>query len=365
MINSLKWFARRYLPTKIYDRVESPSKTLLMHLHTVRNHFRGRAFYCKALNGESRYNISVKSDMTVTCNCSDMDGSGIIGNLSTHTLREIFEGDVAKTFRRRLARGIFAIPKCRNCPELTCTDTKDARVRTERYDLPEGIMVENTALCNLKCLWCDRDQVMSTRLSKSMSLEDIEKIAITLRDYDIKELSYFLLGEPFFSKRLLEELTIIKKHAPHICITTSTNGVLVDNDEKREAALLMERVYFSVDGPSQEKVVKYQVGAQFDKSYANMKRLVEFRDAHESEFPIVEWKYVVFAWNDSNDDIDKAIELAMSAGVDAISFWYGQGPAHFESKLFHTAEYFLRLPMVSEHHYEVKLEDASLAVSHG
>ena len=59
----------------------------------------GQAFYCEALHGESDYNITVNSDLTVSCNCQDYDGSGHLGDLKKDSFDKVFFGPVATDFR--------------------------------------------------------------------------------------------------------------------------------------------------------------------------------------------------------------------------------------------------------------------------
>ena len=63
---------------------------------------------------------------------------------------------------------------------------------------------------------------------------------------------------------------------------------------KRDAALLCENICFSIDGPNEEILQKYQRGGSFNKSYNNMKKLVEYRNSKGLKKPIIEWKYVLF-----------------------------------------------------------------------
>ena len=56
----------------------------------------GRKYYCHALAGESEYNITINSDLTVSCNCQDYDGSGHLGDLRKNSFEEVFFGPVAK-----------------------------------------------------------------------------------------------------------------------------------------------------------------------------------------------------------------------------------------------------------------------------
>ena len=57
-----------------------------------------------------------------------------------------------------------------------------------------------------------------------------------------------------------------------------------------------------------------------------MKALVEYRNARGLSKPLIEWKYLLFNWNDRKQTINQAIEMAKEAGVDAISFWPTNNP---------------------------------------
>ena len=59
----------------------------------------------------------------------------------------------------------------------------------------------------------------------------------------------------------------------------------------------------------------------FTKAYAAMKEMVAYRNARGLRQPILEWKYLLFNWNDHPKAIERAIEMASEAGLDFISFW--------------------------------------------
>jgi MoaA/NifB/PqqE/SkfB family radical SAM enzyme len=286
--------------------------------------------------------------MTVSCNCQDYYGSGHIGDLNVQTLDEIFHGEQAQLFRKRLARGLFATPICPDCRELQRVHRRDAAHFVTNYQLPrEGVLVENTSRCALKCLQCDRDSVTKIRKKRSMSLQDMEKVAATLQKYQIKTVSFHNLGEPFFSDMVHEHLSILRKYNPRIYIWTSTSGLLLDSEKKRGAALLADHILFSIDGSSQEQVNHYQVGGDFERSYGNMKKLASVRNARNDALPVIVWKYVVFSWNDSVDAVEKAISLAREAGIDVISFEPGTGAPSHVSHRYVNDPYFQRLGIPS------------------
>jgi pyruvate-formate lyase-activating enzyme len=336
----LKPFIKKIVPDAFID-------PLLQSFRTGRyiyERLSGTAYYCKALSGESNYNISINSDMTVSCNCQDYYGSGHLGDLNVQTWEEIFHGERARLFRKRLARGQYATPICPDCRELQRIRRQDAAYFMTNYQLPrKGIMVENTSLCMLKCLQCDRTSVMKIRKRKIMSQQDMEKVANTVRTHNIRTVSFHNLGEPFFSDMVYEHLSILRRHNPHLYIWTSTSGLLLNSEKKREAALLADHILFSIDGSSQELVNKYQVGGNFARSYGNMKRLVNARNSRNAAVPVIVWKYVVFSWNDSADAVEKAIDLAREAGVDIISFVPGTGAPSHVSQRYVYDPFFQRL----------------------
>ena len=306
------------LPPKLRYKVRAAS---LVRKATVRN----ESFHCKALAGESDYNITINSDMTVSCNCQDFDGFGRIGDLTRNSLKEVFSGPAACKFRKMLAARKFPTPVCINCSELELKPVEEVRERLSRYRVPyKGIQVGNTARCNLRCHMCDREKLLALRGDKhSLSLGDVEKIALILKEYGIGCLRFYNLGEPFLPAEVHEQIRIIRKINPDIRITTLTNGQLLRGSKKIEAALSMDYIGISLDGVNQDTVSKYQVGANFENAYNNMVTLVSERKAQTGRAPIIEWIYVLFRWNDHPEHIAKAIELAKKANVDMIGFYRG------------------------------------------
>jgi hypothetical protein len=291
---------------------------------------RGRRFRCRTLSGEAMFGCYFNSDMTVSCNCQDFDGSGQLGSLRENTFEELFSGGKATRLRQALADGRLPLARCAACfsrgmarPEVAARDVSEFR-------LPKGVCIENTILCNLRCRSCCRLKVMKTRSgSHCLTLEDVGTIGRTLQRLKATFCGYYNLGEPFFSRNVRRELEIVRSHNPEIEIFISTNGVLIDDAEKRAAALVANHIVFSIDGVSTTMVRRYQRGGDFDKAYRNMRDLVSQRDSLGLKEPYIGWKYVVFRWNDKPADIRELLRLAREAGVDYIQMvfartpWYG------------------------------------------
>lgn len=289
--------------------------------------------YCRALAGLSDYNLCINSDMSVSCNCQDFSGMGRLGDLKSQTLEQVLTGPTARSFQERLLAGQYPTDVCPRCDDLASAEADMTIDAVYPGRLPTGgIMVENTARCNLRCALCDREAILASRSQPSLSFEDVAEIASTLTRCGIEKVSYFNLGEPFLSPHILEEVRILREACPDVELVTSTNGLALGAAHKMEAAMMMDYICYSLDGVDQTSAERYQQGTDYEKAFDNLRQLVEERERRRSSLgpdsrtPTIEWKYVLFRWNNRARHIRKAIELAKALRVDMIAFYPGGAP---------------------------------------
>src|ERR1043166_6661663 len=300
---------------------------------------RGQRFHCAALAGQSEYNITVNCDLTVSCNCQDYNGSGHMGDLNKNSFPEVFFGEKAQHLRSELAKGKLPILTCARCGDLK-------RVRKSEV-VPEprlpyrGMLLENTVRCNIDCIGCDRQSAARIRTTAQMDLAKLSRMADLVNELKLESLFYLNLGEPFLSPNIGKELPLLRSKNPDCRIVISTNGIILNTDAKREAAMSASHLLFSIAGINDEMLKKYEHHGSFEKAYANLKGLVDYRNARDLTKPIIEWKYLLFNWNDRRPTIRRAIEMAKAAGVDAISFWPTSNP-------FFGLSYRYRLGMLND-----------------
>jgi uncharacterized Fe-S cluster-containing radical SAM superfamily protein len=285
---------------------------------------RGQRFHCRALEGESEYNITVNCDLTVSCSCQDYDGSGHLGDLNKGSFKDVFFGPVAQRFRDELAKGKLPIPTCTRCGDLQRVP-KSKPIPPTRLPY-KGLLLENTVRCNIDCIGCDRQSAARIRTTTQMDMEKLSRMGDLVHDLGIQTLYYLNLGEPFLSPNIGLELPLLRRKNPDTNIWISTNGIILNTDAKREAALSATHIYFSIAGINDAMLKKYEHLGSYEKAYTNMKALVDYRNARGLSRPLLEWKYLLFNWNDRRQTIARAIELAKAAGVDAISFWPTHNP---------------------------------------
>lgn len=288
---------------------------------------KGQRFYCQALAGESRYDLTINCDSTLSCSCQDYDGSGHLGDLSRNSFEEVYYGPVAQRFREQLAKGKLPIMTCVRCGDLARVPKTQVTKGPPMYAGPKprlpyiGMLLENTVRCNIDCIGCDRGSAARIRSVAQMDLDRLSKMADLIHDLGLREVYYLNLGEPFLSPNIGQELPLLRQKNPDCRIVISTNGIILNTDAKRQAAMYASHILFSIAGIDDEMLKKYERLGSYEKAYANLKALVTYRNSKGLKKPYLEWKYLLFNWNDRRRTIEKAIELAKAAGVDFISFW--------------------------------------------
>ena len=188
------------------------------------------------------------------------------------------------------------------------------------------MLLENTVRCNIDCIGCDRQSAARIRTTQQMELEKLSRMADLVHDLGLEQLFYLNLGEPFLSPNIGPELALLRQKNPECRIVISTNSIVLNTDAKREAALNASHIYFSIAGVNEPMLKKYEHRGDFQKAYDNMKALVAYRNARGLTAPLLEWKYLLFNWNDHPQTIVQAVEMARAARVDIISFWPTHNP---------------------------------------
>lgn len=308
---------------KVYGHLTYMLKYLRKYYKEICALITRETFYCTSLQGKADYGITINSDLTISCNCSDLYGFGKLGDFRNQSISEILSNETSSRFRAELASGKLPIIDCVVCQNLHRSKDK---FDINKYEIPKSLLLENTVNCNLDCLSCRRKSILKSRTKRSMTPDDIKMISLQFKDMGVKKVYYFNQGEPFMSKNIKEEIQCIKKYNPDIYLIVSTNGQLLDSKDKQAAALLFDHIFFSIHGSDQESISKYQRGADFKRAYLNMKELIELRGSKKK--PVIEWKYVLFRWNDKKSLLDKAVVQAKEAKVDILSFWKTTFPAY-------------------------------------
>jgi pyruvate-formate lyase-activating enzyme len=265
--------------------------------------------------------ICVLANGDIVCSCHDSAGKQVYGNVYRDRLADVYNGPIYQDLRRWQ---LTAKPDAW-CPVLQAECSGRVSRATPRDGLTGRVVrklqLEPTSYCNLKCPACP-----VTNFHTDPGFRDdranILPLEVMLSVVDqLPALEYILFydyGEPFLHKDAIPFLQTVRRQRPDILITTSTNGLAL-NAKKIEALAagpLIDLIVFSIDGAWQESYARYRVNGNLQRALANMEALVRACErAGTAERVQIIWQYILFEWNDSDEEVDEARRRAADIGV--------------------------------------------------
>jgi len=309
--------------------------------------------------------VTVHGNGEVVCSIIDGRGDFVVGNVYKQSLPQIFNGPRFQELRRL----VLSTPDqyCRaigkHCPLKTRHVSGDELEQPVQIKL---LAIEPTSACDLACLTCPirdfdssiswrnayRDGGMkfwlwdSVRRFKQHTADVIRSMVPSIPDTTqlnpmtakllrgrvhtnrngtlplsviqrvieeagehVERVDFFNYGEPFLYRPLNDALRHVRKILPKTEIAISTNGMQVHENVEDQiiSERLLDWLLFSVDGSDAEHYQRYRIGGTFETAFGNLCRFS--RKAKGSGIHVI-WQYVVFEWNDSDDQLKRAIDLA-------------------------------------------------------
>jgi hypothetical protein len=276
-------------------------------------------------------------DGRLTCGCADPYGRRILGDTRTTSVSGVWTGEVASSLRRDIVSGGSKF--CGDCP-LKLPLKKDEAPPARPLDvgtLPSRMYVECTAACNISCNQaCCAPETGITRTRQAGMLDfDLFTRVIDEAGPSLGRVDFFNYGEAFLHKRAVEMCEYIKSKFPHIYLYTSTNGLALTEEKARRLVHSgIDEVTFSIDGASQDTYVQYRQRGDFGKALATLRAMTDEKARHGRDVPHLNWRYILFKWNDRDEEMDAARRLAVESGVDRLCWEITDHPEDSFSQRF-------------------------------
>jgi MoaA/NifB/PqqE/SkfB family radical SAM enzyme len=276
-------------------------------------------------------------DGRVVCGCSDPYARRVLGDTRTSSIREIWTGDTITGLRRDLNGGGSTF--CGDCPLKLPLAKGDAPPQRglDAGTSPSRMYIECTAACNISCFKaCCAPETGITRTRQAGMLDyDLFTRVIDEAGPSLGRVDFFNYGEAFLHKRAVDMCAYIKQSFPHIYLYTSTNGLALNDESARRLVRTgIDEVTFSIDGASQETYERYRQRGRLDVALANLRAMVDEKRAHGLDVPVINWRYILFNWNDSDDEMNRAREVAAEIGVDRLTWEITDHPEDGYSRRF-------------------------------
>ena len=280
--------------------------------------------------------LVVLCDGKVVCGCADPKGERPLGNLRENSLVEIWRGSNVRQIRQELNAGFSGF--CLHCGlKKPLQDGEAVPQQPVNLEILPRIFFEPTVVCNLNCfqaVCAPGTGLVGTRERKFFPQEEFQSLLEEIGPGLIR-LDFFNYGEPFVHPQALDMIEHVKKKYPHIYLYTSSNGLLLDEKKiSRLAESGIDEITFSVDGADQRTYGRYRQGGDFARLLKNMAALVVEKKRLGREVPFINWRYILFKWNDSFWQMARVRRLAKKIGVDRLTWEITDHPAGAASKKY-------------------------------
>jgi len=276
-------------------------------------------------------------DGRIVCGCADPYGKRVLGDARTLSVHDIWTGSTVSQLRADLNAGGSKF--CGDCPlklPLKKDDTPPAR-SIDAGALPSRMYIECTAACNISCAEaCCAPETGITRTRQAGMLDfDLFRRVVDEAGPSLGRIDFFNYGEAFLHKRAVEMCEYIKSNFPHIYLYTSTNGLALSEAQARRLVHSgIDEVTFSLDGATPESYAKYRQRGRFEVALANLRAMADEKRKAGRDLPFLNWRYILFTWNDSDAEMALARRLADEIGVDRLCWEMTDHPETAYSRRF-------------------------------
>ena len=275
-------------------------------------------------------------DGRVVCGCADPYGRRVLGDVRRGSVADVWNGTIIRQLRDDLNHGGSKF--CGDCPLKLPLKKEAPPVRPlDAGPLPGRLFIECTAACNISCTdacCAPETGITRTRQAGMLDFELFRKV-IDEAGPSLGRIDFFNYGEAFLHKRAIEMCEYIKRNFPHIYLYTSTNGLAFSEAQARRLVHSgIDEVTFSIDGASQEAYGKYRQRGRLDVALTNLRAMADEKRQAGRDLPFLNWRYILFTWNDSDLEMNRARQLAAEIGVDRLCWEITDHPENAFSRRF-------------------------------
>lgn len=272
-----------------------------------------RTLYIKA-NGEIVCNDDMGEQVSLAFPAYDRPRTGIVRALRNEKFAHI---------RTAFANGRVPWPGiCEHCALLRHHEPADTDLLSDK--VIEKLQVEASLACALRCPSCANGMQLKARKGPvHLPPEWFRKALAELAEegFHVSWIEFCGQGEPLNHPEFAALVDIAREILPAARIRLVTNG----NHRflSKVGSAFIDETIVSIDGARQQSYAQYRVNGQFDKALRFLEASVDTQIPRGGR---VIWKYILFACNDSDEELRAAQDLAAEIGVSRLWFVHGHGP---------------------------------------
>ena len=276
-------------------------------------------------------------DGRIVCGCADPYAHRVLGDTRAESISSIWRGPTMAALRADLNRGGSAF--CGDCPlKLPLEEGQQPPQRpVDGVSPPSRLFIETTVACNISCrqACCAPETGISRTREAGMLDFDLFARIIDETGPSLDRIDFFNYGETFLHKRAIEMCEYIMARFPQVFLYTSTNGLAFNEAQARRLVRSgIDEVTFSIDGATDESYTRYRQRGKLEVALRNLRIMADEKRASGRDLPFLNWRYILFKWNDSDEEMNLARRLAVEVGADRLSWEITDHPEDSFSRRF-------------------------------
>ncbi|MBM3262400.1 MAG: radical SAM protein [candidate division Zixibacteria bacterium] len=159
----------------------------------------------------------------------------------------------------------------------------------------DSAWIEVSAVCNLDCITCPRQEGITPEPLKLMPMETYHKVADAIFPY-IRNVNFIGLGESLMHPQIDQIISHAK--SKFVGVNMTSNGtIMTDKIAHKLIDSGLDSIAFSIDGGTKETFESIRVNARFDKVQRNIRRLIEAKKALNVQRPWIAMGMVLMKTN--------------------------------------------------------------------
>jgi organic radical activating enzyme len=286
--------------------------------------------------------IYLRANGEIPCNCATGERVNLdwMDDRPDWSVSEVLENDRYTAIRAAFAGGRVPWGKtCDDCVFLQRAEPVHDLLRQKRI---AKFHLEPSLACALRCPGCSRAaQAAERRGPTFLRLDLFERMLAQLRDGGYAIDFFFLCGqgEPLSHPGIHLLIDLARRYYPQTPITINTNGNY--DYAKVMRGRFVDNYIVSIDGLRQASYEQYRINGDVEQALRFMR---DAKRLPQERVPTVEWKYILFRYNDSDEELIDAQHRAEELGIDSLWFVLTHTREHSER---YTAQNIADLPLVS------------------
>ncbi|OHD69366.1 MAG: hypothetical protein A2W19_05500 [Spirochaetes bacterium RBG_16_49_21] len=155
---------------------------------------------------------------------------------------------------------------------------------------PRKIEVENTTVCNKKCIFCCHNHPAQQIKQQQMSFENFKKIIDDLPS--LRWVNIAGIGSNFLHKDFVKMLEYLSAKKLNVNFVDEFD-FFTEEHSRKVIELGVNSLYISFDGATKKTYEKIKVNCNYDKALKNIRSLLRLKEEVDSPFPVLHFRFIV------------------------------------------------------------------------